>query len=108
PPAARPPPELCVLTARHPAGPMAARARDLAGTLDHRVVHPADPRWESLTPTERHTAELAGRGRSNRDIAALLAVSSRAVELRLKRAYLKLGIHGRPELRALVRAMEGH
>ncbi|MFF3074125.1 LuxR C-terminal-related transcriptional regulator [Kitasatospora sp. NPDC057904] len=100
--------ELCVLTARHPAGPMAARARDLAGTLDHRVVHPADPRWESLTPTERHTAELAGRGRSNRDIAALLAVSSRAVELRLKRAYLKLGIHGRPELRALVRAMEGH
>ncbi|MEU8517091.1 AAA family ATPase [Kitasatospora sp. NPDC048722] len=100
--------ELCVLTARHPAGPMAARARDLAGTLDHHVVPPVDPRWESLTPTERHTAELAGRGRSNRDIAALLAVSSRAVELRLKRAYLKLGIHGRPELRALVRAMEGH
>ncbi|MGW2375461.1 helix-turn-helix transcriptional regulator [Kitasatospora sp. NPDC001683] len=99
--------ELCVLTARHPAGPMAARARDLAGTLDHGVVHPADPRWESLTSTERHTAELAGRGHSNRDIAALLAVSVRAVELRLKRAYLKLGIHGRPELRALVRAMEG-
>ncbi|MEE1782236.1 LuxR C-terminal-related transcriptional regulator [Streptomyces sp. SP17BM10] len=100
--------ELCVLTARHPAGPMASRARDLAGTLDHRVVHPADPRWDSLTPTERHTAELAGRGHSNRDIAALLAVSSRAVELRLKRAYAKLGIHGRPELRALVLAMEGH
>ncbi|WP_308130223.1 helix-turn-helix transcriptional regulator [Kitasatospora aureofaciens] len=99
--------ELSVLTARHPAGPMAVRARDLAGTLDDRTGRPADPAWDSLSPTERHTAELAGRGHSNRDIAAMLSVSSRAVELRLRRAYRKLGIDGRPELRVLVRAMEG-
>ncbi|MBV6702255.1 helix-turn-helix transcriptional regulator [Kitasatospora aureofaciens] len=86
---------------------MAVRARDLAGTLDDRTGRPADPAWDSLSPTERHTAELAGRGHSNRDIAAMLSVSSRAVELRLRRAYRKLGIDGRPELRVLVRAMEG-
>ncbi|MEV4616775.1 AAA family ATPase [Kitasatospora sp. NPDC049258] len=101
--------ELTVLTATYPAGPMAVRARALAGALENgaRPAPRPAPRWPDLSPPERQTAVLAGRGHSNRDIAATLSVSSRAVEFRLHRAYHKLGIKGRPELQVLVRAMEG-
>ncbi|MGW5022739.1 AAA family ATPase [Streptomyces cacaoi] len=98
--------ELGRLTALHPAAPMAVRARVLA-----RAGRPGTapvPGWEALSPAEEQTALLAGRGRSNRDIAAALRISSRAVELRLTRVYHKLRIDGRRELRALVREMGGH
>ncbi|MDH6125729.1 helix-turn-helix transcriptional regulator [Kitasatospora sp. GP82] len=65
------------------------------------------PAWDALSQSERHTAVLAGRGHSNQHIADLLSVSRRTVELRLSRAYHKLRIDGRQELRALVRVMEG-
>ncbi|MFE4418019.1 AAA family ATPase [Streptomyces sp. NPDC056817] len=97
--------ELCALTAAHPSAPMAVRARALAGAATGTVSVPG---WCDLSEAERQSALLAGRGRSNRDIAALLEISSRAVELRLARAYRKLRINGRQELRELVRAMEGH
>ncbi len=49
----------------------------------------------SLTRTELKVATLAARGESNRDIAARLFVTQRAVERSLTGAYRKLGISGR-------------
>jgi DNA-binding CsgD family transcriptional regulator len=53
---------------------------------------------DELTETERRIAELAGDGRSNREIAAELFVSERTVEANLTRAYRKLGVRSRTEL----------
>ena len=50
---------------------------------------------ESLTGSERRVAELAGAGRSNRDIAQDLFVTPKTVENHLGRVYVKLGITGR-------------
>jgi DNA-binding CsgD family transcriptional regulator len=51
-----------------------------------------------LTPTERRVAELVAAGRSNKEAAAELFVSVRAVEANLSRIYDKLGIRSRTEL----------
>jgi DNA-binding CsgD family transcriptional regulator len=51
-----------------------------------------------LTPTERRVAELVASGRSNKQVAAELFVSVRAVEANLTRVYAKLGIRSRTEL----------
>ncbi|MGO4757445.1 LuxR C-terminal-related transcriptional regulator, partial [Streptomyces sp. 2MCAF27] len=51
---------------------------------------------------------LAGLGHGNRDIADMLSVTTRTVELRLSGAYKKLRISGRAELREMVRSMEGY
>lgn len=96
--------ELSALTATRAAAPMAVRARALAGTAAETVPIPG---WDVLSPGEQQAALLAGTGRSNRDIAVVLQLSSRAVELRLARVYRKLRVGGRQELRALVRATEG-
>ncbi|WP_405713912.1 LuxR C-terminal-related transcriptional regulator [Streptomyces xanthophaeus] len=102
--------ELKVLTATHPGGPMAQRARRLAAELapgrSPDTARP--PAWAELSPPEARTATLAARGHSNTQISGLLSLSRRAVELRLSRVYRKLRISGREELRALVRDMEGH
>ncbi|MFF8732613.1 AAA family ATPase [Streptomyces sp. NPDC015171] len=100
--------ELSVLTATHPHSPMAARTRLLAQRLEPAPRTPAAPcpLWAALTASEAATAVLAAHGHSNSRIAELLSVSRRTVELRLSRAYSKLRISGRQELRALVRARE--
>ena len=51
-----------------------------------------------LTDRERRVARLAGRGLSNKEIAAQLYVSVRTVANQLQSAYAKLGIHDRREL----------
>ncbi|WP_327130113.1 LuxR C-terminal-related transcriptional regulator [Streptomyces sp. NBC_01343] len=101
--------ELKVLTATHPQGPVARRARRLAAELaPGRSAGVAEPTaWAELSPPEARTATLAARGHSNTQIAELLSLSRRAVELRLSRVYRKLHIGSREELRALVRDMEG-
>jgi ATP/maltotriose-dependent transcriptional regulator MalT len=53
-----------------------------------------------LTPRERDVVTLALRGRLNREIAAELFVSEKAVEYHLRNAYGKLGVSSRRELRA--------
>jgi DNA-binding CsgD family transcriptional regulator len=70
----------------------ATRIARLAG----EVLSPA-PR-DRLTPAERRVAELAGSGRSNREIAAALEISAKSVEWHLSNVYRKLGIRGRAEL----------
>jgi ATP/maltotriose-dependent transcriptional regulator MalT len=56
---------------------------------------PAD---EELTETERRVAELAARGRTNKEIAAALFMGVSTVEAHLSRVYRKLGIRSRTEL----------
>ncbi|RBM12658.1 LuxR family transcriptional regulator [Streptomyces sp. PT12] len=53
---------------------------------------------DGLTAQERKVAELAAKGKSNRDIAHSLFVTIKTVEWHLNRAYRKLGIASRGEL----------
>jgi DNA-binding NarL/FixJ family response regulator len=53
---------------------------------------------EGLTETELRVAQLVGRGMSNKEIAAELFVTVRAVEANLSRIYTKLGMRSRTEL----------
>jgi DNA-binding CsgD family transcriptional regulator len=84
----------------------AAAAERRAGLIAARAEHPATPALHAieararLTPAERETANLAAAGRSNKDIAAHLVLSTRTVENRLQRVYEKLGIAGRADLAA--------
>jgi DNA-binding CsgD family transcriptional regulator len=52
----------------------------------------------SLTPSERRIAELAAAGRSNREIAQMLYVTPKTVEIHLTSVYRKLGISRRAAL----------
>lgn len=51
-----------------------------------------------LTTTERRVAELVAEGRSNKEVAAELFVSVRAVEANLSKVYAKLEVRSRTEL----------
>lgn len=55
-------------------------------------------RIEGLSPSERRVAELAGEGRTNREIAAALFLGERTVASHLTHAYAKLGVRSRTEL----------
>ncbi|KIF78530.1 hypothetical protein QR77_02950 [Streptomyces sp. 150FB] len=101
-----------------PARPAYPRAPSQRARSARLVVHrherrggspaPSPPReWAALSEAERHTATFAGRGHANREIAELLSVSVRTVELRLSKTYRKLRLAGRDELRSLVRTLEG-
>ncbi|MET8178107.1 AAA family ATPase [Streptomyces sp. NPDC005336] len=103
--------ELSTFTTTHrPSSRLAERARALAGRLSRPAASALGPHpeWTTLTEAERRTAILAGLGHGNREIAEMLTVTRRTVELRLSGAYRKLRIGGRAELRVLVRATEGY
>ncbi|HEX8053371.1 MAG TPA: AAA family ATPase [Thermoleophilaceae bacterium] len=53
---------------------------------------------EALTASERRVAGLAAEGQTNRDIAQVLYVTPKTVEVHLSNAYRKLGIRSRREL----------
>jgi DNA-binding CsgD family transcriptional regulator len=52
----------------------------------------------SLTPSERHVAEMAAEGPTNREIAQALFVTQRTVEVHLTSIYRKLAISSRSQL----------
>jgi DNA-binding CsgD family transcriptional regulator len=58
----------------------------------------------SLTASERRVADLAAGGETNRDIAQVLYVTPKTVEVHLSNAYRKLGIRSRRELPEALRA----
>jgi DNA-binding CsgD family transcriptional regulator len=58
-----------------------------------------------LTRSEQKVAVLAAGGRSNQEIAELLAVTSRAVEKHLTNTYRKLGVRGRADLSEALQAL---
>jgi len=75
----------------------AGRARAELARIGGRVAE----RWE-LTPTEQRVADLVVQGLSNKEAAAALVVSVRAIEANLTRIYAKLGVRSRTELAHLL------
>lgn len=83
---------------------LAARARSLAAHCEGArtpaladLDHPLP-----LTRREREVATLAARGLSNREIAERLVVSVRTAEGHLNRAFAKLGVTQRADLRSIL------
>ena len=85
------------------AGFGAQRLRDEAARelrrLGHRVRRPArGDRRRPLTEREREIALLVAAGRTNREIAEQLVLSTRTIEAHLRNVYGKLGVRSRVEL----------
>ncbi len=76
------------------ADPSAEAARSEIAAIGGRPVSAG-----GLTPTEDRVAHLASAGLNNREIADRLVLSARTVEGHLSRAYRKLGIRSRSQLR---------
>ncbi|WP_331730582.1 AAA family ATPase (plasmid) [Kitasatospora sp. NBC_00070] len=74
-------------------------ARDLEGC---GVPAPSRVVLLQLTIREADTVGLAGRGRTNLEIAGELGISTKTVEYHLRHAYVKLGITSRRELPSVV------
>jgi ATP/maltotriose-dependent transcriptional regulator MalT len=84
----------------------AVRRRDEAARelrrLGRRVVRPAPASalgpHAPLSAREREIAELVAAGRTNREIAEQLVLSTRTIEAHLRNVYGKLGVRSRVEL----------
>jgi predicted ATPase/DNA-binding CsgD family transcriptional regulator len=59
--------------------------------------------FEALTPTEHDVVKLVAEGLGNAEVAERLFMSPRTVHSHLRRAYRKLGVTSRRELRALAK-----
>ncbi|NGN64522.1 AAA family ATPase [Streptomyces sp. A7024] len=71
------------------------------GTRAEQTTAPTHGAAAGLTPQELQIVRLAAQGLSNRDIAAQLFLSHRTVGYHLYKAYPKLGIASRAELKSL-------
>ena len=84
------------------AQPLAARAREELRVAGARPRRDWTMGLEALTPSELRIVRLARNGRTNRQIAHELYLSMKTVEGHLARAYGKLGITGRKELKTVL------
>jgi DNA-binding NarL/FixJ family response regulator/tetratricopeptide (TPR) repeat protein len=67
--------------------------------LGHRVVRSSRADGDDpLTSREREIAELVAGGRTNREVAEQLVLSTRTVDAHLRTIYAKLGVRSRVEL----------
>jgi DNA-binding CsgD family transcriptional regulator len=87
------------LAARCGARMLASRARAELNATGARPRSAWRTGVESLSPSELRVARLAADGRTNREIAQSLYVTVKTVEGHLARAYGKLNITGRDQLR---------
>jgi DNA-binding NarL/FixJ family response regulator len=69
-------------------------AKELERTAARRAAN------GELTPSDAQVARLAASGRTNREIAQALFVSTKTVEAALSRVYGTLGVRSRAELAA--------
>jgi DNA-binding CsgD family transcriptional regulator len=76
----------------------------VAGARPHRRRYTG---IDSLTPSELRVADLARQEMTNREIAEALFISLRTVETHLTRAYQKLGIQARGDLKAALEPADG-
>ncbi len=58
--------------------------------------------WNSLTPTELQVAELVARGLTNPQIGLRLLISRETVKTHLRHIFIKIDVHSRAQLAALV------
>jgi DNA-binding CsgD family transcriptional regulator len=86
---------------------LAAQATDELRASGARPRRRALSGHDALTPGERRVADLAGRGRTNREIAQELFVTVTTVETHLSRVYRKLGVPGRAELAVALAERDG-
>jgi DNA-binding NarL/FixJ family response regulator len=80
------------------ASALARRATDELGATGEHPQRGDGEGADGLTPSELRAARMAAEGRSNRQIAQDLFVTTRTIEVHLTRAYRKLGIRSRREL----------
>jgi len=80
------------------AGAFAERARRELLATGEKVRKREVDTHSQLTPQEEHIIRMARDGRSNREIAAELFISTRTVEWHLRKVFAKLGITSRREL----------
>ena len=90
------------LAARCGAPPLVQRAGDELRAAGARPRRPWRTGAEALTMSERRIVALAAQGRSNREIAQQLYVTLKTVEGHLSRAYRKLGVSSREQLRQVL------
>ena len=80
----------------------AERARiELAATGGRARTRSVDTANE-LTSQETQVAHLAAQGHTNREIAATMFISATTVDYHLRKAYRKLGVNSRRQLRSRV------
>jgi len=74
------------------------RARELLTRAGSRPRRPALHGRDALTPRELRLAQMAAAGKTNREIAEALFITTKTVETHLRHAYAKLEISSRLEL----------
>ncbi len=80
------------------APPLAERARAELQAAGVRARADALSGVGALTASERRVADLATEGHTNKDIAQLLYVTPKTIEVHLSSVYRKLGIRSRRDL----------